>query len=88
MELLPGLRKDWRGFLEIMSSGGFTGGLEDDIFMETLVNNIKNESISYQAFINRTIKNSLAQMHASLEDLKINFQQNSKAIFELERKLD
>ena len=74
--------------IELMSGGVFRDGLEDDLFMETLVNNIKNECIGYQAFISRTVKNSMAQMFATLEDLKLNFQQNSTAIFELERKLD
>jgi hypothetical protein len=37
--------------------GGFTNELSDDIFMETLVNNLKNDVVSYQNFICKTIKN-------------------------------
>jgi hypothetical protein len=37
--------------------GGFVDGISDDIFMETLVNNLKNDVVSYQNFISKTIKN-------------------------------
>jgi hypothetical protein len=56
--------------------------------MEVLVNNLKNECIGYQAFTNRTIKNSMAQMMATLDELKSDFANNSEAIFSIERKLD
>jgi hypothetical protein len=41
-----------------LARGEFIDGIGDDLFMETLVNNLKNGCRSYQVFINRTISNT------------------------------
>jgi hypothetical protein len=74
--------------IDLLSQGRLSNGTGDDIFMEVLVNNLKNECISYQAFMNKTIKNSIAQIIANLNTLKKNFSANAEEIFSIERKLD
>jgi hypothetical protein len=69
--------------LDRLINGGFANNLEDDIFKETLVNNLKNECVSYQTFISRTIKNTLSQSLRKLDTLKLDHQANQDAIFEL-----
>jgi hypothetical protein len=59
LELIP---------LNRLALGNFSGDVEDDIFMETLVNNLKNECVSYQTFICRTIKNTLASSIRQLDE--------------------
>jgi hypothetical protein len=44
--------------INLVQNGGFKEGLEDDIFLETLVNNIRNECVRYQIFF---IKDNLRQ---------------------------
>ncbi len=68
--------------------GGFVDGLSDDIFMETLVNNLKNDVVSYQNFICKTIKNSSLTMSTELVRLKKDYERNTDEIFSLENKLD
>jgi hypothetical protein len=60
---------------------------DDDIFMETLINNLRNDVISYQTFIQRTVKNTKQELLSQLRDLKIDYSLNSDKIFELEEKL-
>jgi exonuclease III len=71
-----------------LSNGGFTGGIEDDLFMETLVNNIKNDCVSYQVFVNRTISNTVSSIEARLAALKSNYVVNCGEIFTLEKKIN
>jgi hypothetical protein len=56
--------------------------------METLVNNIKNDCVSYQVFINRTISNTVSSIEARLAVLKGNYVVNYEEIFLLEKKLN
>jgi hypothetical protein len=74
--------------IDRLLAGGFTDNLEDDIFMETLVNNLKNDCVSYQTFISRTIKNTISSSIRQLDDLKQDHRTNQDAIFELEKKLN
>jgi hypothetical protein len=74
--------------LNRLALGNFSDGVEDDIFMEALVNNIKNECVSYQTFICRTIKNTISSSNRQLDDLKKNHVANQDAIFELENTLN
>jgi hypothetical protein len=74
--------------LDRLILGGFSDNLEDDIFMETLVNNLKNDCVSYQTFISRTIKNTISQSLRQLEGLKKDHIANQDAIFDLEKKLN
>ena len=43
--------------------------VDNDIFMETLLNCVRNDVISYQSFINRTKKNFISDKLALLKDL-------------------
>jgi exonuclease III len=73
--------------LDRLILGGFSDNLEDDIFMETLVNNLKNDCVSYQTFISRTIKNTISQSLRQLKSLKGDHRANQDAIFDLEKKI-
>jgi hypothetical protein len=61
--------------------------MDADIFMEYLLNNIRNEVISYQAFISKTINKSTLSLISRLKDMKANFPANFETISELELKL-
>jgi hypothetical protein len=74
--------------LNRLEAGGFKDNLGDDIFMETLVNNLKNDCVSYQTFISRTIKNTISCSIRQLDELKQDHRANQDAIFELEKKLN
>jgi exonuclease III len=71
-----------------LATGGFTGGIDDDLFMETLVNNIKNDCVSYQVFVNRTISNTVSSIESRLKVLKNSYEENCEEIFTLEKKLN
>jgi hypothetical protein len=62
------------------------GGLQDDtppdVFMEALVNNIRNEVISHQIFIKKQINKTVDQLEKNLSILKNNFHANSERINE------
>ncbi len=60
---------------------------EADIFMETLINNLRNDVISFQIFIQRTVKNCKKELISKASELKKNYDNNSESIFELETKL-
>jgi hypothetical protein len=71
-----------------MALGNLIEGVGEDLFMETLVNNLKNDCVSYQVFINRTVSTTVANIESRLELLKENYDQNCTEIFTLEKKLD
>jgi hypothetical protein len=71
-----------------LARGEFIEGVGEDLFMETLVNNLKNDCISYQVFINRTISNTVNNIEARLTLLKNDYETNCTEIFTLEKKLD
>jgi hypothetical protein len=71
-----------------LTHGEFAEGIGDDLFMETLVNNLKNDCVSYQVFINRTISNTVSSVEAKLAILKDNYLDNCEEIFGLERRLN
>jgi hypothetical protein len=71
-----------------LTHGEHVEGSGDDLFMETLVNNLKNDCVSYQVFINRTISNMVSSVEARLAVLKDNYTENYVEIFGLERKLN
>jgi hypothetical protein len=62
--------------------------LTDDFFMETLVNNVRNDCVNYQIFVGRTIANTLTVSRTELNELKKNYEVNHAEIFEIEKKLD
>jgi hypothetical protein len=87
--VLAGIKEILNDFrIADLSAGGFVDGLSDDIFMETLVNNLKNDVVSYQNFISKTIKNSSLTMSTELVNLKKDYERNTDEIFTLENKLD
>jgi hypothetical protein len=45
--------------------------MEDDVFLEYLINNIRNEVISYQSFISKTINISYKKLTEKIVDLKV-----------------
>jgi exonuclease III len=54
------------------------------LFLEVLLNNLKNEIISFQAFFFKHKKNALNILKKDLEILKTNYEQNCDQIFEKE----
>jgi hypothetical protein len=55
--------------------------------MDYLMNNIRNEVISYQSFISKTVESSTKKLTLRLLDLKRNLKDNFNEISELELKL-
>ncbi len=87
--VLAGIKETLNDFrIAELSMGGFVNDLSDDIFMETLVNNLKNDVASYQNFICKTIKNPKLTMSTELSRLKKDYEWNTDEIFTLENKLD
>ena len=62
-------------------------GVDDDIFMEVLLNSIKNDVISYQSFIFKTLKENREIDLASLNNLKTDYILNQDLISKLEQKI-
>ena len=62
--------------------------IEPDLFMETLLNCVRNDVISYQSFINKTKKTFMLEKLTLLRELKLNYEANYAAISELELVLD
>jgi hypothetical protein len=60
----------------------------DDIFMETLVNNIRNDTCNFQAFFLREAKKKFADGVKTLNTLKENYSDNEEQIKNLEAVLN
>jgi hypothetical protein len=73
--------------IERMNLTAMAINIEADVFMEYLMNNIRNEVISYQSFISKTINLSTNNLKSKLTELKANFTVNFDEISELELKL-
>jgi hypothetical protein len=56
--------------------------------LETLINNIRNECLSYQIFLAKTVTESTKNILASLKTLKLNYTAKESEIDSLEKKLD
>jgi hypothetical protein len=61
--------------------------MEDDVFLEYLVNNIRNEMVSYQSFIFKKVDESYENLVSKIENLKKNAILNQNLISEYELKL-
>jgi hypothetical protein len=61
---------------------------DDDVFMETLVNNVRNETCSYQAFYISETKKRFLDGAKKLKTLKSNYTDNADEIKQLEKKLN
>jgi hypothetical protein len=66
--------------LAALQRGGFHDDTPPDVFMEALVNNIRNEVISHQIFIKTQINKTVDQLEKNLRNLKTNFHANSERI--------
>jgi hypothetical protein len=62
--------------------------VDDGLFLETLINNIRNDVVGYQNFIEKTKKKSLIMLKDKIERLKKDFNANTDEIHELECKLN
>jgi hypothetical protein len=62
--------------------------IEDDIFMECLMNSIKNETISYQIFVKKNSKKQKSVLMSRIENLKKTLPAGSEPILELESALN
>jgi hypothetical protein len=61
--------------------------IEPDDFMEYLMNNVRNEVISYQSFIKKKINESLENLNKQIKTLKSNYKQHFEEISRLELRL-
>jgi hypothetical protein len=61
---------------------------DDDIFMETLVNNIRNDTCSFQAFFLKEAKKKFAEGVKTLNTLKEKYSDNAEQIKNLEAVLN
>jgi hypothetical protein len=73
--------------LERMNITGLAHNIEADTFLEYLLNNIRNEVISYQSFISKIVNQSLKKLVERITNLKENFVANFETISDLELKL-
>jgi hypothetical protein len=71
-----------------VQNGDFKENLSDDIFLETLINNIRNECLSYQIFLSKTVTESTKNIISKLKTLKLDYSANEIEIDEMEKKLD
>ncbi len=71
-----------------METGAYKDNITDDIFMETLVNNIRNECISNQIFLSKTSTETVSNLTKELSRLKQDFDANQNRIITLEKRLD
>jgi exonuclease III len=62
--------------------------VDPSIFMETLLNNVKNDTISHQAFIRKCKKEKLNWLLKKITDLKSNYRENEVEIREHEKVLN
>jgi hypothetical protein len=60
--------------------GDFLEGLTPEIFLEALINNIRNECVSNQIFLGKTIKSTTSYLQKRLAELKSNYAVNVEQI--------
>jgi hypothetical protein len=73
--------------LDALDPQGLPLLVEDDEFLELLVNHVRNEVISYQSFICKTLNVSFKSLSEKLDKLKKNYEVNFDEISNLENKL-
>jgi hypothetical protein len=81
--------------LQILTNSLNIGMLENirltttpDVFMETLLLNVKNDVISHQTFIRKKKFEKIASLKKNIERLKTNFDINSELIWQKEQELN
>jgi exonuclease III len=62
--------------------------VDPDIFMETLLNNVKNDVISHQSFVRKVKKEKIKGLIKSIGVLKNNLTENEEEIFAKEKELN
>ncbi len=71
--ILGGIRAFVDGFpLQDLQRGGLREDVSDDFFLEGLINNIRNETISHQIFISNSLKKSRLELSEKINQLKLN----------------
>ncbi len=81
------LKGEIRGILAELDDLNIPDGdttMEADEFLKFMMNNIRNEVISYQAFISKTINHSFKKLISKIEHLKLDHTRNADEISELE----
>ncbi len=73
---------------ENLINGPLSDNITDDIFLETLVNNIRNDCIRYQIFIAKARTNTVSELKKKLTLLKTDYGSNQDEIFLVESALD
>jgi hypothetical protein len=61
--------------------------VNEDYFLEGLINNIRNETISHQLFICKFLKKSRVELLDKINRLKADYGNNIEEIIELETEL-
>jgi hypothetical protein len=88
--LLANLQAELRLLREDLSGFNFFSleiNLDPDEFLDYLVNCIRNDVLSIQRYFSLTRSKYKKNLLADLADLKLNFTENSAAIFSTERQL-
>jgi len=84
---LAGVREFLEFFpFDVARDGNLTIG--DDIFMECLMNGMRNEIVSYQTFIQKNVKTQKRNLISRIESLKNSSIPGTELILELERTLN
>jgi hypothetical protein len=73
--------------LQDLQRGDLREDVSDDFFLEGLINNIRNETISHQIFISNTLKKSRLELTEKINQLKLNYSANIDEIIERETEL-
>ncbi len=90
VDVRTGIIQELRQVMTMLEEEGIpemASTVDDDIFLETLMNNVRNEVISYQAFIFKTVNESYDNLLKSIDVLKASYTENFIEISELELKL-
>jgi hypothetical protein len=86
--ILGGIRAFVDGFpLQDLQRGDLREDVSDDFFLEGLINNIRNETISHQIFISNSLKKSRLELTEKIKQLKLNYNENIDEIIEREIEL-
>jgi hypothetical protein len=73
--------------LQDLQLGGLRDDVGDDYFLEGLINNIRNETISHQIFVSNSLKKSRIDLLEKINNLKLDYSANIDEIIERENEL-
>jgi regulator of replication initiation timing len=73
--------------LQQLQEGPFVDEAADDYFLEGLLNNIRNETISHQTYIGNLVKQERKKLLEKIKNLKKDYLANESEIFALEDEL-